>query len=113
MNTATANWISYGDVINKWRFFIGLNPLSSTEGPSLAEALKVPFTYCWSPALAPKPQDWPSHIDVVIELAGFLKSGPPPIYIGFGSIVIDDSQTLINTVLNAVSLTGVRAVVSS
>lgn len=32
------------------------------DGPLLAEALKIPFTYCWSPALVPKPEDWGSHI---------------------------------------------------
>lgn len=35
------------------------------EGPSLVEVLKVPFTYCWSPALIPKPQDWESHIGML------------------------------------------------
>lgn len=47
------------------------------------------------------------------ELVEFLKSGPPPVYIGFGSIVVDDSKKLIDTVLNATSLAGVRAIVSS
>ncbi len=26
---------------------------------------KVPFGYCWSEALVPKPPDWGDHIDVV------------------------------------------------
>jgi len=26
---------------------------------------KVPFGYCWSEALVPKPPDWGPHIDVV------------------------------------------------
>lgn len=39
-----------------------LEPISATEGPLLAESLKIPFTYCWSPALVPRPKDWPSHI---------------------------------------------------
>lgn len=39
-----------------------LEPVPMSEGPNLAETLKVPFTYCWSPALVPKPADWPSHI---------------------------------------------------
>ncbi|GES57415.1 sterol glucosyltransferase [Aspergillus terreus] len=136
MRPTTANWVSYGvvewltwqglgDVINRWRASIDLDPVPATEGPSLAEALKVPFTYCWSPALMPKPQDWPAHIDVCgfffrdtppynppAELEDFLKSGPPPVYIGFGSIVVDDPQKLIDTVLRAVAHAGVRAIVS-
>lgn len=39
-----------------------LEPVPATEGPGLAETLKVPFTYCWSPALVPKPADWAAHI---------------------------------------------------
>ncbi|GAB1213637.1 hypothetical protein ATERTT37_002787 [Aspergillus terreus] len=46
------------------------------------------------------------------ELEDFLKSGPPPVYIGFGSIVVDDPQKLIDTVLRAVAHAGVRAIVS-
>ncbi|KAK5791027.1 hypothetical protein VI817_006336 [Penicillium citrinum] len=136
MNTTTANWVSYGivewltwqglgDVINRFRSSIDLASVPATEGPCLAEALEIPFTYCWSPALVPRPRDWPSHIDVVgfffadtpeytppPDLAEFLQAGPPPVYIGFGSIVVDDPQKLIGTVLEAVQLAGVRAIVS-
>ena len=51
-----------GDVINDWRKTIDLEAVPVTEGPNLAVTLKVPFTYCWSPALIPKPADWPSYI---------------------------------------------------
>ncbi len=32
------------------------------DGPLLAERLRIPFTYCWSPALVAKPVDWGPHI---------------------------------------------------
>lgn len=51
-----------GDVINDWRKTIDLEPVPTSEGPLLAETLKIPFTYCWSPALVGKPMDWPSYI---------------------------------------------------
>lgn len=38
------------------------------DGPLLTERLKVPYTYCWSPALVPKPVDWPSHIGTAAAL---------------------------------------------
>lgn len=41
---------------------MGLEPVPGTEGHRLLEVLKVPFTYCWSPSLVPKPFDWGSHI---------------------------------------------------
>jgi hypothetical protein len=52
-----------GDLINKWRRdTLELDPIPATEGPNLLETLKIPFTYCWSPALVPKPEDWGAHI---------------------------------------------------
>ncbi|KAJ7864969.1 hypothetical protein B0H14DRAFT_2574106 [Mycena olivaceomarginata] len=118
-------WQGLGDVINKWRHSLDLGPVPLTEGPALAETLKIPFTYCWSPALVPKPVDWPAHIDVCgfffreppnytppPELDAFLRAGPPPVYIGFGSIVIDDPARMSSILLGAVHAIGVRAIIS-
>lgn len=46
------------------------------------------------------------------ELENFLRAGPLPVYIGFGSIVVDDPESLLKTVLEAVNKAGVRAIVS-
>jgi hypothetical protein len=51
-----------GDMINQWRKELGLDEVAMFEGPRLAEILKIPFTYCWSPALVPRPSDWPSYV---------------------------------------------------
>lgn len=51
-----------GDIINAWRNTIDLEPIPFSEGPCLTETLGVPVTYCWSPALVPKPADWPENI---------------------------------------------------
>ena len=45
------------------------------------------------------------------DLEEFLQAGPPPVYIGFGSIVISGGEGLLVTVLSAVREVGVRAVV--
>ena len=42
----------------------------------------------------------------------FLNSGPPPIYIGFGSIVVDDPEGLTKLVFETVHKLGIRALVS-
>ncbi|KAF1928116.1 glycosyltransferase family 1 protein, partial [Didymella exigua CBS 183.55] len=118
-------WQGLGGVINKFRATLDLEPIPTTVGPALAEALHVPFTYCWSPALVPKPADWPSHIDVCgfffrdpppyeppEAISSFLESGPCPIYIGFGSIVLEDPANMTSLILEAVQLCGIRAVVS-
>lgn len=43
---------------------------------------------------------------------GFLSSGPPPLYIGFGSIVIDNPPRLVEMILKAIAITGTRAIIS-
>jgi UDP:flavonoid glycosyltransferase YjiC (YdhE family) len=118
-------WQGLGDVINDFRSRLDLEAVPTAVGPVLAETLKVPFTYCWSPALVPKPLDWPAHIDVCgfffrdapkydppTEIERFLRAGPPPVYIGFGSIVIEDPIKMTTIVLEAVRAIGTRAIVS-
>lgn len=79
-----------------------------------------------SPALIPKPDDWGAFISISgffflnlasnytpdPELDAFLKAGPPPVYIGFGSIVVDDPNAMTNMIFEAVKKTGQRALVS-
>ncbi|KAH7078641.1 hypothetical protein BKA63DRAFT_600939 [Paraphoma chrysanthemicola] len=118
-------WQGLGDLINKFRRSLDLDAIPVSVGPVLASTLKIPFTYCWSPALVPKPQDWPAHIDVCgfffrdtplyhppTELTDFLQGGPSPVYIGFGSIVVDDPSALTSDILATVRLLGIRAIVS-
>ena len=115
-----------GDLINDFRMeTLGLEPLTVKSGPGILETLRVPWTYCMSPALVPKPADWPQEIgnlslnglrtrcshplsDVTgfyfldlatnysppPDLAQFLADGPPPIYVGFGSVVVDDATAM-------------------
>ncbi|KAI3023686.1 CAZyme family GT1 [Aspergillus niger] len=125
---SVVNWLTWqgmGDVINHWRKELGLDEIAMFEGPRLAEILKIPFTYCWSPALVPKPSDWPSYIDVCgfffresprydppADLLAFIAAGPPPIYVGFGSIVLEDAESTTTIILNAIRAAGVRAIIS-
>ncbi|KAI0382707.1 glycosyltransferase family 1 protein [Hypomontagnella monticulosa] len=119
-------WQGLGDLVNHWRVqTLDLEEVPSTEGPSLVETLKVPFTYCWSPSLVPPPFDWGSHIDVCgfffrdpVEytppkaLQDFLNVGSPPVYIGFGSIVVGDAEGMMAMILQAVKTARVRAIIS-
>ena len=53
-----------------------------------------------------------SHYQPPPKLLSFLKGGPPPIYIGFGSIVFQDSDHMLSLILDAVKAAGVRAIIS-
>lgn len=120
-------WQGLGDLINNFRIkTLGLDPVSTLWAPGATYRMHVPFTYLWSPGLVPKPSDWGDHIDisgfVYLDLASsftppddlkaFLAAGEPPIYIGFGSIVVDDADRFTQMIFEAVKEAGVRALVS-
>lgn len=46
------------------------------------------------------------------DLADFLARGPPPVYIGFGSIVIDDPTALTNIIKESCRVAGARVIIS-
>ncbi|KAL9612916.1 MAG: hypothetical protein Q9167_002499 [Letrouitia subvulpina] len=120
-------WQGLGDVINRFRQkTLGLEPVSLMWAPGMANRLRIPYTYCWSPALIPKPKDWgphialsgfyflslASHFEPDKELEAFLNAGDMPIYIGFGSIVVDDPDKMTELIFNAVKKSGQRALIS-
>ena len=79
-----------------------------------------PMLYGISPAILPQPADWPVHARVCgqwqtpagdftppPELADFLDASPPPVYVGFGSMVGIDGPLLAKALVTA--LAGRRA----
>jgi sterol 3beta-glucosyltransferase len=88
-------WQGLGSVINKFRKrTLGLEALSAREGAGLADRLKIPFMYCWSPSVIPKPEDWKEHIGrycVVTPLkAGVDRLALPSDVVGY--FFLDDSH---------------------
>ncbi|KAM0323272.1 hypothetical protein ACHAQA_008863 [Verticillium albo-atrum] len=97
-----------------------------------AEALSIPvhimFTMPWSSTTAfPHPLVSLKNVNVKPDVANyvsytvvewltwqgrFLVAGPTPVYIGFGSIVLDDPEKVTRTILEAVKAAGARAIVS-
>ncbi|KAG9038416.1 hypothetical protein FRB95_001273 [Tulasnella sp. JGI-2019a] len=121
-------WQGLGDVINNFRGkTLGLEPLTLRSGPSVTDRLKIPWTYCFSPSLIPQPKDWVNHIDIVgfyfleaaedykppKDLVKFLDEGGPPIYIGFGSVVVENAEAMTQTIFEALKQSNVRAIVSA
>ncbi|KKF93081.1 UDP-sugar-dependent glycosyltransferase 52 [Ceratocystis platani] len=121
-------WQGLGDLVNDLRIkTLSLDGLSAFWAPAALSRLRLPYTYIWSPGLVPKPADWGSDVDIAgfvfatngsnyqpePALAEFLAaSEEPPIYIGFGSIVVDDPTAFTNMIFEAVRKAGVRALVS-
>ncbi|KAH8658296.1 hypothetical protein BX600DRAFT_384295 [Xylariales sp. PMI_506] len=120
-------WQGLGDVINSFRLHtLKLDPISPLWGHQLLHRLHVPYSYLWSETLIPKPRDWGAHLKITgfsflqlansytppADLTSFLEKGHPPIYIGFGSIVVEDPQKLTDLIFQATRLAGIRAIVS-
>ena len=124
------------DIVNNFRQSLGLLTLNTSQAVCALVDERVPHTYCWSPALVSKPYDWESYIDVsgfffldlgtaftnppqdLLEFLGLTndrgtsKRLPPPMYNGFGSIAGHDSRRILAVVVEALTQTGYRAILS-
>ncbi|AQW53595.1 glycosyltransferase [Streptomyces violaceusniger] len=86
-----------------------------------------PVFHGFSPLVVPRPADWPPQVEVAgywwparprdwrppAELVDFLRAGPPPVFIGFGSMAPGEGERLGELVTAAVTRAGVRAVVQA
>jgi UDP:flavonoid glycosyltransferase YjiC (YdhE family) len=108
-----AGWSMYRSGVNVWRQKrFQLPPL---EWNYLLHTAKgsVPRIYGFSPSVIPKPLDWGPHSSITgywfldqsqtwqppSTLLDFLESGPPPVYIGFGSMIMQDPESAVLLVL--------------
>lgn len=87
----------------------------------------VPILYSYSPSVLPVPADYPPQVHVTgywfldrdeqwqpaPELLQFLEAGPPPVYIGFGSMGGTKAQQRGEIVLGALEKTGQRGLIAS
>ncbi|KAJ7006415.1 Sterol 3-beta-glucosyltransferase UGT80B1 [Populus alba x Populus x berolinensis] len=85
----------------------------------------LPTGYMWSPHLVPKPSDWGPLVDVVgysflnlgskyepkEEFMQWIQKGKEPIYIGFGSMPLEDPKNTMDIILEALKDTGQRGIV--
>jgi len=85
----------------------------------------VPFMLACDPIVAPSPPDW-AGLDIANtgpwfyedpaplpdDVSAFLDAGPPPVYVGFGSMASDDPAAATRRVLEGVAASGHRALLS-
>ncbi|GAA1912994.1 glycosyltransferase [Streptantibioticus ferralitis] len=81
----------------------------------------------FSPVVVPRPVDWRPGMEVAgywwpsqtldwepePRLADFLRSGPPPVYVGLGSMAVGDPESVGRCVARALKLAKVRGVVQA
>ena len=98
-------WNAMMPFVNELRSAVRLRTLriGASGGTQLADH-KVPVSHLWSPALAPRPDDWPAHVGVTgfcfweehvprppapadeAALRAWLSEGTPPVLVCFGSM---------------------------
>lgn len=104
---------------------LGLPPLSARSWWGVDSRKDVvPMIYGYSPAVLPRPSDWGPYKQVSgywfldaadtfeprEELQAFLDRGPPPVYVGLGSIIDHEREETTRIVIDAMGRTGLRAV---
>ncbi|CAN6227347.1 unnamed protein product [Urochloa humidicola] len=119
-------WLGIRDMINEFRKKkLKLRPVTYLSGAQ-GSGNDIPHGYIWSPHLVPKPKDWGPKIDVVgfcfLDLASnyvppeslvkWLEAGDKPIYIGFGSLPVQEPQKMTEIIVNALEMTGQRGIIN-
>jgi sterol 3beta-glucosyltransferase len=112
-------------VTNRWRVeVLGLPPVPFGGPYGQIEREREIVLHGYSPSVVPRPPDWGEHVHVtgywfldrpddwqpLNTLEAFLSSGPPPVYIGLGSMTGRDPEALTRLALGALRRTGQRGV---
>jgi len=124
---AVTNWIS-GGAIRSWRRDSGLGKRPRTLGLMQDEHANPRLVmHGFSPVLCPRPKDWPATSVVTGHwplpsngrweppraLCKFLDAGPPPVYVGFGSMAGRHPERLAAMVVEALMKSGQRGVLAT
>jgi sterol 3beta-glucosyltransferase len=113
------------DIRNRWRArALGLPPRRWYASDLVRRGRRLPVLYHFSRHLVPPPADWRGPVDITgfwfldpdpawrpsADLQAFLEAGPPPVYVGFGSMVSQDPERVTRTVAAALEQRGQRGI---
>ncbi|MFZ1110205.1 MAG: glycosyltransferase [Rhodomicrobium sp.] len=108
------------------RDMLGLKPSGRLHNFRSVNGKPAPLLFAFSEALIPRPRDWPDYAVVTgnwllddaenwappPDLAEFLEAGPPPLYIGFGSMPLGRASAKAGVLKDALRLSGRRAILA-
>jgi len=121
-------WLVSRPMLNQTRKkILDLPPYSFAEPSQASRSKGFPMLFGFSPSVIPKPADWRAEDHVTgywfldptadwappPDLLNFLQAGPPPVYIGFGSMGSRKPAETTDLVLQALAKTGQRAILLS
>jgi sterol 3beta-glucosyltransferase len=113
--------------VGRFREELGLAPRPGYDLTTMADGRRIPVLHGHSEAVLPRASDWPDDAHVTgywfldadaawrppPELAAFLQQGPPPVYVGFGSMAGRDPERLASVVVEALQSAGLRGILAT
>jgi UDP:flavonoid glycosyltransferase YjiC (YdhE family) len=113
----------FGSVTHTIRRMLDLPPTTKRAEIARLRDPRLTLLFGISPTVIPPPGDWPGHCHLTgywfleqpawtppVDLEAFLADGPPPVYLGFGSIRSQDPAAATRLVVRALELSGQRGV---
>lgn len=129
--TYGVGWWAHRPLIQRHRERLGLPPAKRDACMQLHRERRTQI-HAWSPTLVPRPPDWEANEvvsgfcslppmaraglgerDALTELRPFLDAGPPPLYIGLGSMPVLDVEGFLRMVVDAAQSQGARVLLSA
>ncbi len=119
-------WLPFRGTANTQLLRLGRPPIRHNPFTALHDD-RVPVLAAYSSYISPRASDWGPHVHVTgywhlpsppgwepsPVLLDFLGSGPPPVYVGMGSMVERDPEGLATLVMEALRIAGVRAILAT
>lgn len=117
----------YEQAVAKLRHRLHLPPASPSEMRRRQEQANWPILHGFSTVLVPRPSDWRSGLEVVgnwwphhegaerlpTDLEDFLRAGPRPVLIGFGSMATGEGERLSEIAVQALRRAGLRGILQA
>lgn len=117
-------WQMFRGSINRWRqeqLGLGKLPLLGAAADLYRE--KVPVIHGFSRHVVERPPDWGENVSLTgywfkddgewrppEALLRFIESGPPPVFVGFGSMPMRDSGSTMKMIIDGLRLSGQRGI---
>jgi sterol 3beta-glucosyltransferase len=120
--------LPYLGIRNRWRARgLGLPPRPWYADDFTRRGRPMPILYAFSPNVVPPPPEWrgralvtgywfldaPTDWRPSPELLAFLDAGPPPIFVGFGSMFIHNTERVTGMIVEALKKSGRRGILAT
>ncbi len=118
-------WL-FQDQFTAWRRSLGLPPLPERGLFQNLLHRQIPILHAYSPTVMPRAADWPDRFHVTgywfsdlsknwqppARLLAYLAAGPPPVYVGFGSLYPAQSDQYTALIVKALRQAGHRGIIA-